>query len=285
MPIMSLRANELASRRPPQPRIMASSEPVPSTASSEVYEPISLDMLFEIPQEDIQNFLDYLHTIPFLYNDTAPSVLGRHMVTEGDVRTFFDSSVLLVVWPVALAMVPTVRNADLVLLSENTYNSVHLSRPNTSIITYDGTRPSSTVAQIECKGPRGLDGFRNVICAYLQGRSIQTPESWNVVTRQLRKYAAMYGCRSILCSDGSDAYIFVFKSAEQVQFLHASDAASDDASNNGARRLTLREAVLYLIYLGIRLDSPFTHRYVYTHLCPTCRVCCCLIYCSILELS
>jgi len=275
---MSLRANELASRRPPQPPIRVSSQPAQSAASNEVYEPIRMDMLIEIPKEDIQNFLDYLGTIPFHYNDSAPSILGRHLKTEGDVRTFFDSSVVLVVWPVALAMVPTVRNVDMVLMSEKTYNSVYLSRPDTSIITYDGTRISGTVAGIECKGPRGLDGFRNVIRAYLQGTIIQLPLSWNRVTRQLRKYAAMTGCRSILCSDGSDAYIFVFprdESSEEVQFLHASDEAS-----NGTRILTLREAVLFLIYLGIRLDSPFTHRYVYTRLCPACRAYCCLIYCS-----
>jgi len=276
---MSLRANELASRRPPQPPIRASSQPAQSAASNEVYEPISMDTLIEIPQEDIQDFLDYLGTIPFRYNDSAPSILGRHLKTEGDVRTFFDSSVVLVVWPVALAMVPTIRNVDMVLMSEKTYNGVHPFRPDTNIITYDGTRISGTVAGIECKGPRDLDGFRNVIRAYLQRTIIQLPLSWNRVTRQLRKYAAMTGCRSILCSDGSDANIFVFprdESSEEVQFLHA----SDDALNNGTTILTLREAVLFLIYLGIRLDSPFTHRYVYTRLCPTCRVYCCLIYCS-----
>jgi hypothetical protein len=74
----------------------------------------------------------------------------------------------------------------------------------------------------------------------------------------------MTGCRAILCSDGPDAYIFVFppdESSEDVQFVFASDDASDDASNDDAR-LTLREAILYLVYLGISLDSMFTHRYV-----------------------
>ena len=77
----------------------------------------------------------------------------------------------------------------------------------------------------------------------------------------MRKYAKVAGCRSVLCSDGSDAYVFVFpadESSEEVRFLRA----SDDASNDGTS-LTLREAVLFLICLGIQHNSPFTLRYVY----------------------
>ena len=84
-----------------------------------------------------------------------------------------------------------------------------------------------------------------------------------MVTQQLRKYAEITECRSILCSDESDAYLFVFPeddSSEEVHFLHASNAGGT---------LTLREAVLYLVYLGIQLSPCFTLRYVYTHLCLT----------------
>jgi len=266
---MSVRANELASRRPPQPSLRASSHAVESAASNMMYKPISLDILIETPEEVIENFRAYLSTIPFLYNNYAVSVLGRQLKTEGDVRTFFDSSILLPVWPVALAMVPTVRVADLVLASENTYNGVHPSRPDTSIIAYNGTSSSSTtMAKIKYEGPRGLAGFRNVIRAYFEQRVIQVPESWNIVTRQLRKYAEVAECRSVLCSDGSDAYIFLFpadESSEEVQFL----MASDDASNDGAS-LTLREAVLFLIMLGIMHNSPFTLRYVYCSFLELC---------------
>jgi hypothetical protein len=276
---MRLRAYELASCRPPRPPIRGSSEPAQSSVSNTLYEAISVDTLAEIPPGYIEDFHHYLRTIPFLYNDLVPSVLGRQLVTEGDVCMFFGSSVLLAVWPVALAMVPTVRVADLVLTSEKTYDSVHQSRPDASIIAYGGTMDSTAVAQIEYKGPRALEALRNVIRAWLEGTSIQIPESWNTVTRQLRKYATVTRCRSILCSDGSDAYIFVFpadESSEEVQFLQASD--------DGTGSLTLREAILFLIYLGIHMNSPFTLRYVYTHLCRTCWVCCCLIYCSSLEL-
>jgi len=279
---MSVRANELASRRPPRPPIRASSQPAQPVPSNLSYEPISLDMLTEIPQEAIEKFRVYLGTIPFVYNDYSLSILGRQLNTEGDICMFFDSSVLLAVWPVALAMVPTVRDADLVLASEKTYNGVHPIRPDTSIVAYNDDTTSTTLAKIEYKGPRSLATFRNVIRAYFDGRAIQMPASWNIVTRQLRKYAEVAGCRSVLCSDGSDAYIFIFpadESSKEVEFL----LASNDASNNGTS-LTLREAVLFLICVGIQHNSPFTLRYVYTHLCPTCRVCCCLIYCSFLEL-
>ena len=170
---------------------------------------------------------------------------------------FFESSILLAVWPVALAMVPTVRDADLVLTSENTYHSVHSSRPDISIIAYDGTEYPKTVAQVEYKGPRALEAFRNVVRAESERRNIIPPEEWTTATRQLRKYAKDTGCRFILCSDESGGYIFVFprnESSEQVHFLWA--------SNDGTGSLTLREAVLFLIYLGINFNSPFTLRYV-----------------------
>jgi hypothetical protein len=54
-----------------------------------VYEAISMDMLIEISPEDIENFHRYLRTIPFLDDDLVPSVLGRQLATEGDVRMFF----------------------------------------------------------------------------------------------------------------------------------------------------------------------------------------------------
>ena len=263
--MLLLTASQLASLWPTQPPLRAS-RPAQSSVVNDLYQPISLDTLVKIRPEDIEAFHNYLRTIPFRYRDPAPSVLGRQLKTEGDVRMFFDISILLAVWPVALAMAPPERNADLVLTGEKTYSGAHSSRPDFSIIAYDGTEHPPTVAQIVLKGPRGLEAFRHVIRAESERRSILPPDDWNTVTCQLRKYATTTGCRSILCSDQSDAYVFVFpadESTEQVQFLHASD--------NGTGSLTLREAVLFLIYLGIRFNSPFTLRYVY-------------VYCSILEL-
>ena len=195
-------------------------------------------------------------------------------MTEADARLFFDSSILLAVWPVALAMVPTVRDADMVLTCENRYQGVNASRPDTSIILYDGNRNVGTVALVENKGPQALRAFRSVVRAESEGIIIATPNDWDTVTRQLRKNTKEIGCQHILCSDESDAYLFYFpsdESSEEVGFLHA--------SNDGTGTLTLREAILFLIYSGIRETSKFTLRYVYTHLCPAYRVCCYLIYC------
>ena len=269
---MSLPASLLASRRPQPPPIRASSDPTPSAPANDGYSEIDPQMLREIPLEDIEEFRDYLRTIPFRYNDLEPSVLGRHLNTEADARLFFDSSILLAVWPVALAMVPTVRNADLVLTCENRCRGVNSSRPNTSIIMYDGNTNVGTVALIENKGPQGLKMFKNIVRPESEGRVIVTSTDWDIVTRQLRKYTEDIGCQCILCSDESDAYLFVFpadESSEEVRFLHA--------SNNGNGTLTLREAILFLIYFGIRETSRFTLRYVHTHLCPACRVCCYLL--------
>src|SRR5467141_706132 len=135
---MRFQAHELASIEPPSPPIRASSYPVQSSRANDLYLPIEMDMLVEITAEDIAEFRRYLRTIPFLYNDLVPSILGRQLKTEADVRMYFDSSIVLAVWPVALAMVPTVRTADLMLTSEKTYsNAENSSCPDERIIAYD----------------------------------------------------------------------------------------------------------------------------------------------------
>jgi len=42
-----------------------------------------------------------------------------------------------------------------------------------------------------------------------------------VVTRQLRKYAQMTPCRSVLYSDGSDAYVFIFPPNELEESIYS----------------------------------------------------------------
>lgn len=250
------KASRLASIEPPRPPIRAVSQPVPSTVSNSFYEEIDTGTLAQIPPEDIQSFRNYLRDIPFRYNDIIPTALGRQLKKEGDVRLFFDSSIVLAVWPIALAMPPTIRAADLVLTREELYDS---SRPDMSVLAYS-SQPTA-VAQIEIKGPQGLAAFRPVIQSVLDRRVIMQPVDWTVVTRQLRKYAQDTHCRSVLCSDGLDAYVFIFppdESEETIYFLWSWD--------DGSGPLTLREAVLFLIYCGIRLNAPFELRYIYTHL-------------------
>ncbi|KAN0067019.1 hypothetical protein V8E54_014943 [Elaphomyces granulatus] len=245
-------ASRLASIEPPRPPIRAVLRPVPSTVSNISYEEISLGTLVKVPREDIQSFRDYLRGIPFRYNDIIPTVLGRHLDTEGDVRLFFDSSIVLAVWPVALAMPPTIRAADLVLTSEKLHDS---SRPNMSVVAYSGHPTATAVAQIEIKGPQGLAAFRPVIQSVLDRRVIMQPVDWTVVTRQLRKYAQDTHCRSVLCSDGLDAYVFIFPPDESEETISFIWSWSDSSGP-----LTLREAVLFSIWYGIQLNAPFELR-------------------------
>jgi hypothetical protein len=254
-------AFRLASIEPPRPPLRGVSRPGPSAVSNLSYEEISLGTLTRLSREAIQSFRDYLQGIPFRFNDLIPTVLGRHLDTEGDVRLFFDSSIVLAVWPVALAMPPTIRAADLVLTSEKQHDS---SQPDMSVLAYSGPAAGqpTAVAQIEIKGPRGLAAFRPVIQSVLDGRVIAQPVDWTTVTRQLRKYAQDTHCRSVLCSDGFDAYVFIFPPDESVQTVYFIWSWSDSASSP----LTLREAVLFSIWSGIKLNAPFKLRYVYTHL-------------------
>ncbi|KAN0074811.1 hypothetical protein V8E54_007422 [Elaphomyces granulatus] len=203
----------------------------------------------------IQSFRNYLRGIPFRYHDVILTPLGRQLKKEGDVRLFFDSSIVLAVWPVALAMPPTIRAADLILTSEELYDS---SRPDMSVLAYSGPAAGqpTAVAQIEIKGPQGLAAFRPVIQSVLDHRAIEVPADWIVVTRQLRKYAQDTLCRTVLCSDGFDTYVFIFPPDESEETIYFIWSWSDSASSP----LTLREAVLFSIWSGIKLNAPFELR-------------------------
>jgi hypothetical protein len=255
-------ASTLAAVEPPTPPLIAASNPTPSTGVNLNYEPtIEPTMLASVPPGDIQIFREYLRTIRFLFPEIAPTTLGRLLLTEGDIRMFFESSILLPVWPIALVMVPTAdeRNEDLILTSESTYRGLHLSRPDCTIGAYSGNLPSTTILNIEYKGPQALESFQRVLVAASEGGALQTPAAWETVTRQLRKYVEVSNCRCILCSDGAEAYVFIFP-PDASQRVYALRSARDETGS-----LTLREAVLFAIYAGIELGSAFTHRYVYIH--------------------
>jgi hypothetical protein len=228
---------------------------VPSTVSNSFYREIDTDTLTPISSEAIQSFRNYLRGIPFRYHDVILTPLGRQLKKEGDVRLFFDSSIVLAVWPVALAMPPTIRAADLILTSKELYDS---SRPDMSVLAYSGPAAGqpTAVAQIEIKGPQGLAAFKPVIQSILDHRAIEVPVDWIVVTRQLRKYAQDTLCRTVLCSDGFDAYVFIFPPDELEETIYFIWSWSDSASSP----LTLREAVLFSIWSGIKLNAPFELR-------------------------
>lgn len=254
-------ASTLAAVEPPTPPLIAATNPRLSTGVNLNYDPIEPTMLASVPPGDIQIFREYLRTIRFLFPEIAPTTLGRLLLTEGDIRMFFESSILLPVWPIALVMVPTAdeRNEDLILTSESTHRGLHLSRPDCTIGAYSGNLPSTTILNIEYKGPQALESFQRVLVAALEGRALQTPAAWETVTRQLRKYVEVSNCRCILCSDGAEAYVFIFP-PDASQRVYALRSARD-----GTGSLTLREAVLFAIYAGIELGTAFTHRYVYIH--------------------
>lgn len=256
-----LTASTLAAVEPAMPPSIMASNPRPSTGVNLDYEPIEPTMLASVPPGDIQVFREYLQTIRFLFPEIAPTTLGRLQVTEEDIRMFFESSILLPVWPIALVMVPTAdeRNADLMLISDSTRRGLRPSRPDCTIGAYSGDLPSTPILNIEYKGPHALESFHRVLIAALEGRALQTPASWETVTRQLRKYVEMTNCRCILCSDGSEAYVFIFP-PDDSQRVYALRSARD-----GTGSLTLREAVLFAIYTGIELGSSFIHRFVYIH--------------------
>ena len=257
-------ASALAAIKPQHPLISTARNPAQSTAANDDYDPIEVSSLVPIALTEIQRFRDYLRTIPFRYPDTSPTILGRELTIEGDVRAFFDSSILLVVWPVILAMVPTIRNEDLRLAWESPLPGAVKHRPDVTVYLC-GAGYETPITHIEYKAPECLSSFQEVVSQQVPEEDVSTSSdtseedlnpAWIKITKQLTKYS-MNGSSNILCSDGSDAYIFIFPDNDE-----STDVLWVRASDDGSAVLTLRESLLFLLFFAINSGPHLNLRYV-----------------------
>lgn len=89
----------------PAPPVVASSLAQPSSSTIDD-QPLSPHPIHLVPQTEIDAFKLYVSTIPLSFADTSPPVGGRILTSEAEVRSFLQSAVSYVVWPVILAMAP-----------------------------------------------------------------------------------------------------------------------------------------------------------------------------------
>lgn len=116
-----MHASKLLAVSPALP-VVASSFAQPSSSTVD-NQPLTPHPIHLVPQTEIDAFKLYVSTIPSSFTDTSPPVGGRILTSEAEVRSFLQSTVSFVVWPLILAMVPhsatTTRDYDLVFGSEH----------------------------------------------------------------------------------------------------------------------------------------------------------------------
>ena len=211
-------------------------------------------VLEEVDATDLAEFRDYLKRIPFAFGDFFPSMSGRAISSEGEVRLFLETAIPEICFPVACAMVePTGRGWDLGLRSEKS--------------TLEGNLPDMTVQQVfppqtaasggqysqntdlmavEFKGPGVLNPLRR--------GNVPKSSDWDALSAQLMKYARVDGFTNVLCCD-SDIAIFLHftdtsdQSAKVKYLICRIDGQPLEDPN--AQKVTLRELFLFGIWKGL----------------------------------
>jgi len=170
------------------------------------FDEIEAGTLSPVSTSDFAEFKAYLMTIPFDFANVTTVTVGLDLHSEAGVRLFYEANAILACWPIALAMIPADRNYDLVLQSEKPL--LNISRPD---ITISAVRPGVS-------GAAGVDllclGFQCPGTCKFAGNSDQpSSDDWDIVARQVRKYAVLHCVSVVLLMDDKYCLYFEFEDA------------------------------------------------------------------------
>lgn len=255
-----MRATQLVAVDPAIPSVARSFVAQSSCPDNVNYQDITVDSICTVEQSEIDEFKSYLSTIPFAFTDICPTVAGRILASEADVRLFLDSTVNLAVWPVILAMVPLpehsdTRGYDLIFGSERNFG-VKI-RPDDAILkvfVHSHVNMSEPLIFIEFKAP---DVLR--FCEKIGEIDLSEIDDFGIVSRQVRKYAVEGDVSTVIIMDDAYAIYVHFHNATDenapVEFL----VATLTGDKQKFCRLTVRELVVFAAWkvlkekgLGVR---------------------------------
>jgi hypothetical protein len=225
-----------------------------STSNNHAYTEILPGTLEEFESQDITNFKAWLSSVPFEFADHHHHVQGYYMESEGDVRLYLESAIVLTCWPIILAMSDAVnRNFDWALRSEKTLAGSG-SRPDIWILQMTGSINNADprtlgmlpVTAVEFKAP----GIFNRILASGQ-LNAENSDDWSIVTAQIRKYAMRNSVSDILVMDNEWCVYLQFSDPESVEAACRYTVAPVGATPQGFNlTLTARELFLFAVYNG-----------------------------------
>lgn len=245
-----MHAAQLLAVSPPPPILawLPAQPSPPSSSSSATAYPIR-----PVQQNEIDDFKSYVSTIPLSFTDTSPPVAGRILSDEAEVRSFLESTVNFVVWPVILAMVPhsATRGYDLVLGNEDHFPVV--ARTHNAILkvfVHQDVNMSESLLLVEFQA-----------CGFLGSPGSTGDGVIDVVSRRrLAKYAVEGNVSTLIMMDNVYAVCVHFQDARDenapIEIL-VTTLAGDAGGEYG--RLTVRELVVYAAWkvlkereLGVR---------------------------------
>lgn len=232
--VFQMRAPELLASEPCSPPALRDAWAGAWSNANYEHSPLNQKSLQAIPQEDVEEFKSYISTIPWDFGSFEPSIDGRLISSEADVRQFVDSAIILPAWPVILAMVPlpahgdSKRGYDLVLKNEQSLDGS--SRPDEAIAraSVDSGRSwFRPIVLIELKGPGVLSSLES-----MGGGNMPESDDLMSVTRQLRKYSVEGRTPTLFVMDNTHALYLRFSDAtdenDSVEFAVASSGADKD---------------------------------------------------------
>jgi len=157
------------------------------------------------------------------------------MRNEADVRAWIHTHIIAPIAPVVLAMLPQPRSYDILFLQELTSRCGEARVDMT--ISWRCTGGRGELVLIEYKAPSVV------------GNSIKGTENrdWDLMTRQVRKYAVLYKCRRVILMDEKVALLFCFQNAEDEN----SAVYRADAVAGGVTSFTVRELVTFAVWMAI----------------------------------
>lgn len=246
-----MHAAQLLAVSPPPPTlawlpVQPSSPPSPSS-------PATAYPIRPVQQSEIDDFKSYVSTIPLSFTDTSPPVAGRILSNEAEVRSFLESTVNFVVWPVILAMVPhsATRGYDLVLGNEDHFPVV--ARTHNAILkvfVHHAVNMSESLLLVEFQ-----------TCGFPGSSGSSGDGVMDIVSRRrLAKYAVEGNVSTLIMMDNMYAVYVHFQDARDENAsmeILVTTLAGDAEGEYG--RLTVRELVVYAAWkvlgergLGVR---------------------------------
>lgn len=219
------------------------------------YDVILGNTLRAFPHEDVQSFRAWLDSIPFNFNEITQTTMGRVFESEGDVRLFFESAVIIACWPIILAMAPAAanRNYDLALRSEKTLRG--RSRPDISILKLlRGGNDAFTynpISIVEFKAP----GVFSRVC--ISGNiNVDAADDWDIISGQIRKYAICNQMQNVVVVDDQWGIFIHFSNPHDISavcnYMIAPVGTRTTASNLS---MALRELFLFSVFKNFLVQT------------------------------
>lgn len=247
--------SQLALSPPPSFSVSRAYQP---SATTNDFDPILKETLSLVASRDVAAFKTYLKSLPFAFNDSMSCIAGTTFQSKADVRFYYDTNLIQACWPVALAMVPVERQFDLRLQCEQVLHEQ--THPDMCISVVRQSRiPSGDMSISVLRQPRPHDSdvclcleFKAPgACQFVTSADLSENDDWEMVGRQIRKYAGLNHVRHILIQDDKFLIYIHFEDPDSIDATVTYAFAAAGAAGS-QYPMSQRELFLYAFAQGLK---------------------------------